>query len=367
MNHQAILKRAWNILFSYKTLWVFGIVLALTTASSSGGGGGSSNRGNNNGNNFNFPSDRIPGLQPQLSRLGHDLTASWNQFVNDVTTSNGANLPWEIIIPIAVFLFLLVVGFTIAHLVSKVSLIRMVNDYEVSGEKLSWKQGLRLGWSRAAWRIFLIDLLLGVVVVVGVGLVMGCIAVPFLLGGGFSGGDMSIGAIIAAIGLFFLFIFAAIVLALAISLVLEPVYRACILENLGVMESISRGWKLVRANLKDIFLMWILLIGIQIVYMILMIPIALIVGGIGLLIGGGLGAAIYFLTGAGAGGDMSWIPAAVVGGVISLFVFGLPMIFIGGLKETYLSTTWTLTYRELRLPSKPVLPEDSPVPEAQPG
>ncbi|MHC1784395.1 MAG: hypothetical protein AB9891_16840 [Anaerolineaceae bacterium] len=366
MNHQAILKRAWNILFSYKTLWVFGIILALTTASSSGGGGGSSNQRNNNGNNFNFPSDQIPGLQSQLSRISHDLTEAWNELTNDVMASNGANLPWEIIIPVAVFLFLLGIGFTIVRQVSRVSLIRMVNGYEVSGEKLTWKQGLSLGWSRAAWRIFLIDLLLGIVVMIGVVVAMGCIAVPFLLGGGFSEHDMALGAIIAAIGLFFLFIFAAILLAVSISLVLEPVYRACVLENLGVMESFSRGWKLVRANLKDIFLMWIILIGIQIVYSILLIPIALIVGGIGLLIGGGLGVAVYFLTSAGMSGDMTWIPAAVVGGTIFLLVFGLPMTFVEGLKETYLSTTWTLTYRELK-PSVSMSGESSITPEAHSG
>ena len=32
MNHIQILKRAWTILWSYKTLWVFGILFALTTA-----------------------------------------------------------------------------------------------------------------------------------------------------------------------------------------------------------------------------------------------------------------------------------------------------------------------------------------------
>lgn len=40
MNHQQILKRAWHILWNYRAIWVFGILLALTTAS--GGGGGQS-------------------------------------------------------------------------------------------------------------------------------------------------------------------------------------------------------------------------------------------------------------------------------------------------------------------------------------
>lgn len=349
MNHQSILKRAWKILFSYKSLWVFGFFVALTAGSSSGGGRGSSSHGGDNGNNFNLPFERIPGLDRDLSRLPQDMERGWQGFWGEVIASNGRNLPWEIIIPVIVLLFLLMVVFLVIRQVSRVSLIRMVNQYEISAEKLTWKQGLRLGWSRAAWRIFLIDLLLGVIVTLIVVLAMGCIAVPFLLGGGFSGDNMSITMIIAAIGLFFMFLFAIILLAISISLLLEPVYRACVIEDLGVMESISRGWKLVRSNLKDIFLMWLLLVGIQIVYMIVSIPVALLVGGVALLIGGGLGAAVYFLSSPGVGEWMKWLPALITGGVAFLIVFGLPMTFVEGLKETYLSTSWTLTYRELKL------------------
>jgi hypothetical protein len=49
MDHMKILKRAWEITRSYRVLWVFGILLALTSANGgssngggSGGGGGSS-------------------------------------------------------------------------------------------------------------------------------------------------------------------------------------------------------------------------------------------------------------------------------------------------------------------------------------
>jgi len=33
--------------------------------------------------------------------------------------------------------------------------------------------------------------------------------------------------------------------------------------------------------------------------------------------------------------------------LIFIVVVSLPMLFLGGLRETYLSTAWTLTYREL--------------------
>ena len=43
MDHFKILRRAFQLTWSYRALWMFGILLALTTASSgvnSGGGGG---------------------------------------------------------------------------------------------------------------------------------------------------------------------------------------------------------------------------------------------------------------------------------------------------------------------------------------
>ena len=50
MDYGKILKRSWNILWSYRALWFFGILIALTTA----GGGSNFNYsfgGNHNSNN----------------------------------------------------------------------------------------------------------------------------------------------------------------------------------------------------------------------------------------------------------------------------------------------------------------------------
>ena len=41
-----IIKRAWHILWNYRTLWVFGLILAIATAGSHGGG--------NNGSQYRF-------------------------------------------------------------------------------------------------------------------------------------------------------------------------------------------------------------------------------------------------------------------------------------------------------------------------
>ena len=45
INIGKILKRSWHILWNYRVLWIFGILLALTTG---GSGSGSSNSGGSN-------------------------------------------------------------------------------------------------------------------------------------------------------------------------------------------------------------------------------------------------------------------------------------------------------------------------------
>jgi hypothetical protein len=365
MNHQAILKRAWHILINYKTLWVFGFILALTTASMSGRGGGGSSSSHGNGNNFNFNFGQTTRIMPQLSEIGKDVNGVWNNLSAEFTRATGANLTLVIVIAVLVLLLLAVV-FTIGNLVSEVAMIKMVDGYENTGAKITWKQGFRLGWSRSAWRLFLIKLVVGLVVLFGIALALGCVGVPFFLGGA-SNNHPNVGMIIAGVGLFFLFLFAAIILALTLSLVLEPVYRACVLEDLGVFESIKRGWKLVRANFKDTFLMWIILLGIQIGFLVVIIPVALIAAGVGLAIGGGSGVAIYLLGATAMAKNAAMIPAAIVGVLFFLLILIIPLTFVEGLKETYLSSAWTLTYRELRLPAVPVLPSENPPAENQPG
>ena len=58
-------------------------------------------------------------------------------------------------------LVMMVVGIVlaIARYVSETAVIRMVDEYETSGNKMTVRQGFRIGWSRTAWRLFLINLI----------------------------------------------------------------------------------------------------------------------------------------------------------------------------------------------------------------
>jgi hypothetical protein len=348
MDHMQILKRAWRILWSYRTLWVFGVILALTSPS------GSSNLSFNRpsapdaGRDFNFtPPDEV---RRELEKLGQ-------LFSQGIPVETQQALIRIAVLLVLAFL-LMAILFAIGYYVSQTALIRMVDRYERDEQKLTWKDGLRLGWSRVAWRLFLIDLVIFLPLVVAFLLLFGCAALPVLLSV-MAGQEPTMAGIIATVGLAFLIIFMAIIVGFVLSLILEIIKRACVLGDYGVRTSIRQGWSMVRSHLKDVFLMWLILLGIKIGFVIAVIPVVLLLFGVGLLVGGGIGVVLYLIVQAAASVTAGWVTAAIVGGTLFILVLALPLLFFGGLRDTYISSAWTLAYSELRLP----VPRSSDLPD----
>lgn len=360
MDHIRILRRAFNISWGYKALWVFGILLALTTG---GGGGG------NGGGNANFRPDDGSGF-PGTGEWPPELPRDWQR--------EFGNLPWPIVpenivstiltVLVAILCLALILGviFTILRYVSNTALIRMVDGHEATGEKVTVGRGFRLGWSRGAFRTWLVDLLFGLGGFIFVMLTLLIAAAPLLL---WLTQDQTAGVIgvVLAVGLFLLAIMLWIVVFSVLSILTELIYRAIILEGLGVFDGIRRGWQLFRGRLGDSIVMGLILFGIGLVGAILMIPVffalligAVVIGGLPALLAGGI-ANIF------AQGGTPAIVAAAVGVPIFLLVLIAPLLWISGLWETYKSSTWTLTFREI-LALNAVVPAPAPalVPAAEP-
>ena len=348
MNYTKILSRAWKILWSYRALWVFGIIVGMASGGGgSGGSGGSGGGMNSGGMNFSnqsglFPFEIPDQFRQDLARISRSFISG--NFMEVIQAWIG------VVIGVFCLLILLGIMFRVAYYVSQVSLIRMVDDLENSGEKMTFKQGLRLGWTRNAWRLFLIDLVIYLPFVLGILVLIGLAAVP-LIPGLRNSSNPAFGWIIISIGLFFLVIVLAVIVGVVISLIMEIIQRVCVLTGLGVMNSIRQGLQIIRKRLKDVIIMWLILIGIQIGYFVVVIPIVLILSAVGILLGGGLGLGTYFAINSVAGFTSGWIVAVIVGILLFLLVLAVPMIFINGLAQTYLSSAWTLTYREIALSS----------------
>lgn len=337
MDHIKILKRAFDITRTYRVLWIFGIILALTT----GGGGtpnGSGSQSGNAGGAFNPPPTfRWP---PDLNQL-----RDW-QFPPIIVTPQIVNTLIGVGIVLACLVLLLIVIGAIARYVSETSLIRMVDRYEATEEKVGFRQGLRMGWSRSAFRIFLIDLLIILAAIV-IFLPLTLLAMLPLLAWTSNNTALGVAGTIATVGMMMLIIFIGILVGIALSLLLHFFRRACILEGRGVIESLRRGIALARQRPWDIILMGLMLVGITLGWIILMVPVAIMLAIVGVLVASIPAALAGGIAGLVSQGATPWIVAAFVGGPVFLLVFLGPLLLLAGLMEVFRSSTWTLTYREM--------------------
>jgi hypothetical protein len=328
MEYTQILKRAYEIARDYRALWLFGFLLALTSGAGSSAGSG------NNGIRFDA----------RDFRRGPDF--DFRGFPDFRFDAPSMEAIWSLAIVLICFIVLLTVAAGIARYVAENAIVRMVNDYEESGVKISARQGLKLGWSRTALRLFLIDLLVGLAFALVVILLLLLAAAPLLAFLTDVVALRAAGGVMAA-GLGILFGFILVVAGILLAQVMNLVRRACILEDLGVMDALRRGFALARGRPGDVLIMALILFGIAIGYMLLMLPVfvlILVVAGVlsglpALLVGG-----LFSLF---SQGTLPWIAAGVVGIPLFFLVMILSGGFLGGLLATFDSSAWTLLYREL--------------------
>jgi len=320
MDQIKILKRALNITINYRVLWIFGFLLALT--SGGGGNGGSGNSGTK------FNGDRHP--------FGETLQL----------TPEVVNAIIAVLIAFGCMLLILIVVSIIVHYVSETALIRMVNQHENDGEKLTFREGFRLGWSRLAGKMFLLDFITGLVVLIVflTGLIVA--ASPLLVWLTKSTPLQVLGTVVS-VGLILLLIFAAILVKLALGLVLLFARRAIALEDLGVIESIRRGYEIVRGHLMDVLIMGLIMFGISILWTLVMIPIVLAVILVAAVIAGLPALLVGGIAGLFTEGATPWIVAAIVGLPLFLVVVIIPSALVKGWHQVFSSSAWTLTYREV--------------------
>ncbi|NLE46073.1 MAG: hypothetical protein GX620_15245 [Chloroflexi bacterium] len=338
MDHIQVLKRAWRTLWQYRALWVFGMILAITAsgtgsnATVSGGGGGGGGNGGGSGNG--------QGIQPGWIPLPGATMPQW--------------LPWLLVaigLLIVGAILVAAVATTIARNVARASLICMVDDHEETAQIRSVREGFRMGWSRAAWRIYLANLVLDLPLTLLFLMCFTLAALPLLLWITRSN-VLGIVGTVAAIGLLVLVVILAIIVGVVVNTLKEFFWRRCALENVSAIDGIRQGVAFVRGHLRDTVVMWLLMVGIRIGWTILMIPVSLLLLVPFLLVGAVLGGLPGLVVGAISSlflkGPWPWVVGAAIGIPVAILIIGAPFVFLSGIFETYKSTTWTLAYREMR-------------------
>jgi hypothetical protein len=300
-------------------LWLFGILLALT-----GGGAGSGfqytwSRGNDGNPPMWAPPPMHGGAFPEFPQF--------------------AAIFGSILLLCCCLLVILAIVSLIVRYVAEAGLYRMVDEIEETGSAPTWRQGFRLGWSNRTFRLWLMNLLVGIIFFVGALILALPVLSPLLLLFSNNDGVKAFGGILAIV-----FGILAFLLLLVVGTIVDGLRqfwgREIVLADRGIGESFASGFELVRRNFTDVALMWLLLLGIGLLFGLLMIPVTFFVLLIAGVIGGGIGWLTYAIT-----DSIGWAIAFGAPPFLALMI--IPLTFIGGLYAAFGSATWTLTYREV--------------------
>lgn len=298
MDYTKIIKRAWQITWRHKALWLFGFLLSLFSGEGGSGGG--------RGTQYTF------GTGDQLS-----------------PPEVMAIVSFVLVFALAFF----VLGIVLRNL-SRGALIGMVREAEEMGDT-NVGSGWRTGWSRFL-PLLGIDLVIGIpaaimaLVLIAIGLAPLVLLVA-------KERALSLLAIVLTVFLMLLMIGLLIAMGLVLSVLGKLARRQCVLEKKGVWDSIRDGYGMGRENLRHVGLVRLLLLGIGLLFAVAIVPLSVAVFGVA----AAPAAAVYAATEA-------VLPSILVG-----ILIGLPgvllLALLGGIYEAFRSAVWTLTYLELQV------------------
>jgi hypothetical protein len=293
MDFGQIFRRAWEITWRYKILWIFGLILAL------GGGAGSAMSG----------------------RGGAGMR--WN-----MPAPMNMDMRWVVVMLALLLLGILAsLAFAALSLIARGALIdgaRQAEELaEVSG-KAALKKGVSRFWSLLGIYLLaflvIVALILPILLMIGAGLALGA-----------SGGQRTAPLVAPFICGVALLIIPLALAGILLALILFYAERACVLDGLGSVEALKKGWQMFRGHIGETLIIGVILMLINAVIA------ALFMGG-----AAGILLPVFALW---RSARNAWIIALPLCGVGSLFV--LLSLFVSALAETLNSVVWTLVYRRL--------------------
>jgi len=366
MNLKSILQKAWKMLWNYRALWLFGAVLALVGVGAIYTVPWSGEQENDQWTQIQLTEDfsiRVPGsdmtidlTDPERIRIIAPEGTSWDELqsqIDELERDTSIHLR-----PILVEVIIILIGSILlgiaARYIAETAVIRMVHENAENGKQLTVWKGLRRGWSSGAGRLFLLDLIVKILVgVIFAGVFILTIAPLLLARGSQDWFLITIG--IGTVRLLSLIISLWFALNMILSLVLQPIRRACVLEEQSLVTSIRQGIRMMKHHPAEFGLIGLVWLGIRLVWvplagmiLLLLVPVFLMTTLLGVMVGGMPAFLVVGIANLFTDGITAWI-MGVLAGIPTLVVIMIsPMLFLGGLLEVYLSSIWTLAYRDLR-------------------
>ncbi|HXF85439.1 MAG TPA: hypothetical protein VNK49_08620 [Anaerolineales bacterium] len=281
-NFGEVLTRAWQIIWKHKILWVFGILTGCQGGWSGGGGG----RGGEGG----------------FRELDNRLFERIAQWISE-------NM-WVVVV-VAILFILLILLFIFLSAIGRIALIKGTYKAERGAERLVFGE-LFSESMPYFWRVFGLSWLIGLAFLL--------VLSPFI-----------VLSIFFPLGMACLvpMICVLIPIALVVGIIIEQAIRGIVLENLGIVDSLRRGWEVFRTNLGVVILMTILLGLISVtIGSILALPLLI--------------ALIPLVIGIASGNNASLWMAGLC------FLAYLPVLLVlNGILMAYIHSAWTLTYMRL--------------------
>lgn len=317
------LRRAWEITWKYKFLWIFGIAMAFCRGT----------------NSFRFNSRSSGGR----GDFGGDVQPLPPQVTEALQNFISSGMIWWALggLVLLIVLFWLVGMAVVAY--TRGSLVRSVNRLE-ENLPLDLRQAWEEGKARFA-PLFGLEFLLGVPgMVIGVGiLVLIVFFFAELMRQGLLGMMNNMEAVSTVI-LQSMAVFVVLFCGLAcVSIIYQIIAailatfgsRAIALEEMGVIAGIGRGWSVFSKNIGVSIIVALILFGIGLVLTILLaIPVIGVLGGF-----------IIFMMATIRQSPDSWVVIAVVFGLLVILLSLFFNAFMG-VYYVFSETLWTLSYRE---------------------
>lgn len=304
MDYFDILKRAWKITWRYKALWVLGLFAGAASSSTSSG-----TRGYQTGSSGNGSTPDFGGIERQFT---------------DWVSQNAL-----LIAVIAGVLAIIGIAFWILSVAAQGGLVYGANEAAEDRKPVlgrSWSVGFSK-WGRTFMTSFVLSL--PIAVVIGV---IAAIGIAAGVGGALAaGGDSSSagGAIGLILGSLCLFIPLLIVVIIAASIILGIVYPLALRH--GVLEDMTFG-KAIRAGWNDLwgkrgaFVFWLVMLlpGVAFGAVAFIVVLPFVVPAVLLLVAG-----------------------KYIAGIALFFVMGLVMLLPNAIYATFVSSAWTVFFRQM--------------------
>lgn len=298
MNYGEILSKAWKIIWKHKVLWIFGILA-----------GFSSSPGNSTSSSYSYESSGSTTTGPNI------FGQNWDRLFQNI------NIPPAVIVLFVFLAIILVIVGILLVTIGKIGLIRGASQADEGAEHLSFGQLFNSGM-HYFWRVLLLNILMALVVFV----VVAILAIPVIL--------VLVGLAATVVGLLCVvpLICVMAIIGWLFGIFIEQSTVALVTEDLGVMDALRRGWKVVTRYAGQYIVMGVILgiIGGVAAFLIGLPLFALILPPLAQLA----------ITGREIGAGLT---VSVV-----LFLLYLPVLLVlNGILQSYLTTAWTLTYRRV--------------------